>query len=421
MAEGFRWQRRHTVLAILFATWIISFVDRIAISVAIPYIAEDYGLSPVAMGVVLSAFFGGYSLMQIPGGLLADRFGVRKVASLAMIFWSVMTAVTGAATNLTQMVAARFLFGLGEGLFPACAFKSIAVWFPREERARANAIMLASNSVGAAIAPLIAVAIISVWGWQGVFYALAVPGFLMVAIFWRFVRDSPDDLNPQASAAGPNSTETAAVDSDVKKPGMLSALKEPNVATYFLILLSFNITLWGFTTWLPTYLVQARGFSMVQMGVAASLPFVAGSFGGIVGAWLSDRYFADNRRVPIMGAQLITALLLYLTYTSTSSAALLVWQTLAGFSIKFFIGVFWALPMNTVTEKSMGVASGFINMGGQIAAFISPLIIGYLIHLAGGGFGLTFALLIGAPLVSFAIVLVLPKKIQPWTDRPASA
>ena len=139
MSERFRWQRRHTVLAVLFVTWIISFVDRIAISVAIPYIAEDYDLSPVEMGVVLSAFFGGYSLMQIPGGLLADRFGVRKVASLAMIFWSAMTAITGAATNLSQLVAARFLFGLGEGLFPACAFKSIAVWFPREERARANA------------------------------------------------------------------------------------------------------------------------------------------------------------------------------------------------------------------------------------------------------------------------------------------
>src|SRR5690349_8670127 len=118
MGNTFRWQARHTVLSILFATWIVSYLDRIVMSVAIPYIAADYHLSPLAMGIVMSVFFAGYSISQIPGGVLADKFGVRKVATLAMLWWSVFTAATGAAGNLTQMLIIRFVFGLGEGVFP---------------------------------------------------------------------------------------------------------------------------------------------------------------------------------------------------------------------------------------------------------------------------------------------------------------
>jgi len=99
-----QWKARHTVLTILFITWIVSFLDRIAISVAIPYIAADYHLTPLEMGIVMSVFFAGYSISQIPGGLLADKFGVRRVATVAMVWWSVFTAVTGSAANLAQML-----------------------------------------------------------------------------------------------------------------------------------------------------------------------------------------------------------------------------------------------------------------------------------------------------------------------------
>src|SRR5205807_1006359 len=135
-----------------------------------------YRLSPVVMGVVMSIFFAGYSITQIPGGLLADIFGVRRVATIAMLWWSVFTAITGAAANVTQMVVARFVFGLGEGMFPGCAYKTIAVWFPKKERATATAIMIASNSIGAALAPLAVVGIVLLWGWRAVFYSLFLPG-----------------------------------------------------------------------------------------------------------------------------------------------------------------------------------------------------------------------------------------------------
>jgi len=418
MGKTWKWKARYTVLSILSISWIVSFTDRAVMSVAIPYIAVDYHLSPLAMGAVLSAFFASYSISQIPGGLLSDKFGVRRVATIAMLWWSVFTAITGAAANLTQMLIARFAFGLGEGVFPACAFKMIAVWFPKKERATANAIKFASGPLGAALAPLAVVQIVSLWGWRAVFYSLFLPGVLISLLFWIFIPDKPSESGRVSREELVEIEESGGVAtrSSERKVSLPEILKEPNVWKCFFVLFFFDIAYWGFTTWLPTYLVKARGFSMVQMGVAASLPNFAGIIGCIFGGWVSDKYFSNNRRTPIVATQLLAAVFLYLTFTVKSAAMLVICQTLAGFCLMVFFSAFWAIPMNTVPVKLMGVTSGVINMAGQIAAFISPLLIGYLVGAEGGNFDFTFMLLIASVLVSCAIVSTLPSKLQPHQE-----
>jgi sugar phosphate permease len=406
---------RHVVLSILFITWVVSYMDRTVMSVAMPYIAADYHLSPVTSGIVISIFFAGYSIAHIPGGLLADKFGVRRVATVAMLWWSVFTTITGGMANAAQMLVARFAFGLGEGVFPPCAFKTIAVWFPKKERATANAIMLASNPFGLAISPLVAVAIMSFWGWRAAFYCLCIPGILVSLLFWIFVPNSPSQssrISPEELAEIEGSEDSANQVSEARVP-LLQILMNSSVLKYFFVLFTFDIANWGFTTFLPTYLVKVRGFSMVQMGVAASLPFFAGTVGYILGGWLSDRYFSNNRRIPIIGAHLISALLLYLTFTASSAAVLVICQTMAGFFLSSFFATFWAFPMNTVPKKLMGVASGFINMAGQIAAFLAPICMGYLVSTAKGNFESAFGLLIASLLVSCGIVFMLPRKLKP--------
>ncbi|MFV3074933.1 MFS transporter [Niveispirillum fermenti] len=410
---------RHKVLSILFVTWIISGIDRMAISVAIPYIAADYQLTPMQSGILMSAFFAGYSLSQIPGGMLADRFGVRKVATLAMLWWSAFTAITGVAANFMQMLVVRFLFGLGEGVYPACAFKTIATWFPRQERATANAIMLASNPLGVAISPLIVVAIMSVWGWKAVFFLLFIPGVLFAAVFWKLVADRPSEARNITAAELTEIGQEELPGPGERKAGILEAVKEPNIIRYFLILFSFNITFWGFTTWMPTYLVQSRGFSMMQMGIVVSLPFFAGTVGSVLGGWISDRYFSNRRRLAIVATQIPSAFFLYMTFTASSPQMLIISQTLAGFFLASFFTAFWALPMNTVPKKLMGVTSGFINMAGQIAAFISPLMLGFLVEAMGGDFNMTFLLLIVSLLISAMIALTLPGGPRPRSASQA--
>jgi sugar phosphate permease len=175
---------------------------------------------------------------------------------------------------------------------------------------------------------------------------------------------------------------------------------------YFLIVFAYDTAYWGYWSWLPTYLVKARGFSMAQMGAAASLPSFAGVIGCVLGGWISDKHFSNRRRLPIILVQLASALLLYLTFTADTSTKMVIYQTIGGFFLESFFSAFWALPMNTVPKELMGIASGFINMAGQIAAFLSPIIIGYLVEAAGGSFSATFTFLVASILLSSAIVFM---------------
>lgn len=405
-----RWRVRYTVLSIMIVAWITAFTDRMIISVAMPLIAVDLKLTPLESGMVMSAFFASYSIAQIPGGILADRFGIRRIAVIALLWWSAFTALTGIVATFVQMLVVRFVFGMGEGVYPACAFKATAVWFPKRERATANAFKLAAGPLGAALAPLLGVAIMSFWGWRHIFYVLFIPGVIIAGLFWFFVDDSPTE-NTRVSAIELEEINAGdAVSSPKAGVGFLQMFADPDIVRYFLILFTFDIAYWGFTTWLPTYLVKGRGFSMVQMGLAASAPFFAGAIGCIVGGWLSDGPFRDRRKLLIIATQLLSAALLAVSFLSTSTLVLVLAQTLAGFCLNAFFASFWALPMNTVPKQIMGVASGFINMAGQIAAFISPVLIGFLVGSSEGQYGYTFLLLVASILVSCLITLLMPRR-----------
>ena len=200
---GFQWKARHTVLALLFTTWIVSYIDRMVMAVSIPYIAKDFHLSPVEMGVVMSAFFLGYAACQIPGGILADKLGARKIMTGAIVWWSFFTFFTGMVGSLTSMLGIRVAFGVGEGMFPGGSWKSISNWFPVKERSTANAIMLSSNALGPALAPFFVVAVIATWGWRAVFMSLFVPGLIVSLLIWIYIKDHPQDskhVGPQELA-----------------------------------------------------------------------------------------------------------------------------------------------------------------------------------------------------------------------------
>lgn len=411
MKWPFDWKSRYTVLAILFATSIVSFMDRMAMSVALPYIKADFHLTPLQSGLVMSAFFAAYSLSQIPGGLLADRFGVRAITTVAMLWWSAFTAITGTVANFGQMLVARFLFGLGEGVYPASAFKTVAMWFPRRERGTANAIMLSSSRLGAAIAPLAVVWIMSFGGWRTVFFCLSAPGVLIALVFWLTISGRPSESARISSAELmeiEGDVDPSSVDGGEEKVGIWEILRDRRVILFCVIYFAFDFAYWGFTSWLPTYLIDERGFSMAQMGAAASLPFLAGTIGCIGGGWMSDRIFASDRRLPIIVMPLLSALLLYLTFRTGSVAVVMVCQALSGLTLNFFFASFWALPISTVPRSRMGVTSGVINTAGQIAGSLSPVAVGFMLQVTGGHFSLTFGALVVALLVVSAVALCLP-------------
>lgn len=376
----------------LFLSWLIFFVaflDRVNLSVAMPFIAKEFEMTPEQSGFVLGAFFITYMICQIPGGIMGDKVGPKKVMTFAFIWWSVMTVATGLASNFAQFYIVRLLFGIGEGVHPPCAFKLNSNWFPDRERATANAIFTSANSIGPAIAPPIAVAMIAMWGWHSVFFIFGALGFIFVPLWIWLGRDSPEkDENISQDElkyikSGQKETKVEAETQKQDKVKLSSIFKNPNTwllaVAYFLFLCVF----YGLMTWLPSYLVQARGFAMVKMGIFAGLPFLAIGIAQPIGGLISDRILKRKRKPLIIIACLGSAPLLYGVVAATSEMGAMISLICAGFVFGLAFGPFFALPMECVKRQFAGTSSAVMNTGGSIGGVISPIIIGLLVGSLG--------------------------------------
>jgi sugar phosphate permease len=369
---------RWWVCFLLFLTWLMSYVDRSLMPMALPLIGREFNLSPTVMGVVISAFFIGYGSMQIPGGMIADRVGPRKAITFGVAAWSAFSVLTGAATSLANLIAVRVLFGLGEGVHPPAAFKALSAWFHSRERARANGLVMSSNTIGPMFAPILFAAVTGLLGWRGAFYLISIPGFLVaLAVYW-YLRDTPG----QHSSVTPQELKEIGSDSGTQeKMSFSELLRHRALWQLFFIYMTWDVTWWGFQAWLPSYLLNVRGFTLVRTGAVAALPFAAGFLGVLLAAYVSDR---TRRRKSVLVAVLLgNALFMLLTATASSATAAVVFLTVTGFFLPAIQGPFWSLPMDLLPSRVMGYSTGFINTGGQIAGIGAPIIIGALIELTG--------------------------------------
>src|SRR5581483_4525825 len=183
---------RWYILALICLMYLITYLDRVNISAAAPIISKEFGFDKITMGAIFSSFVWAYALFQVPGGWLSDRFGARPVLGTIVTYWSVMTAVTAAASGAVSFIVVRFLFGIGEaGAFPG-ATRSMQLWYPREERGFVQGLTHSASRLGAAVAPPIVVLIVTSLGWRSVFYICAAAGFVW-SLWWYFTyRNLPE-------------------------------------------------------------------------------------------------------------------------------------------------------------------------------------------------------------------------------------
>src|SRR5262245_59163570 len=182
---------RHGVLGLLFLLSIITYVDRVCISVAGPRMQADLGLSPKQWGWVVGAFTLSYALFEIPSGAMADRIGARKVLTRIVVWWSAFTSLTGAVSNYYLLLITRFLFGAGEaGAYPGSS-SGISRWFPTAERGRAHGIVWMASRVGGAVSPLLVIPIQQTYGWRMSFFVFGVLGVIWSVVWYGWYRDHP--------------------------------------------------------------------------------------------------------------------------------------------------------------------------------------------------------------------------------------
>jgi sugar phosphate permease len=237
---------------------------------------------------------------------------------------------------------------------------------------------MSSNTIGPMFAPILFAAVTGLLGWRGAFYLISIPGFLVaLAVYW-YLRDTP---RQHPSVTPQELTEIGSDSGTQEKMSFSELLRHRALWQLFFIYMTWDVTWWGFQAWLPSYLLNVRGFTLVRTGAVAALPFAAGIVGVLLAAYVSDR---TRRRKSVLVAVLLgNALFMLLTATASGATAAVVFLTVTGFFLPAIQGPFWSLPMDLLPSRVMGYSTGFINTGGQIAGIGAPIIIGALIELTG--------------------------------------
>ena len=407
--KKFQSENRYVVFFFLYVGFCISYIDRSAIGLALPSISKDFTLAPTQMGVVISAFFIGYLIMQLPGGWMADKFGSKSVILIALTLWSIFTFMTGHASSLAGLLFLRFVFGLCEGPYAGACYRGIAEYFPRELRPAFATGVLSSNYIGSAIAPIIIVPLILWFGWRGMFQALGCIGLVYVFFYAFFYAFFVKQVKP----------------AEEEKAGAKKGSKKE----YFLKLLHFSI-IWklvvcafciscinkGLDAWMPTYLIAERGINLKAVGYVTPIPFMASFLSTAVCGWIMNKYFDRVEQYMIGICAVMTAVFLYLMYNAETLFWVVVFQCGVYFFKACILGSAVAIVLKIVTGNIAGSATMIVNMGGQVAGFISPVVMGYLVSVFNGSFNAVFYYLIGAASVCALSAFLIPKRKEAMLD-----
>lgn len=396
-------------LAVLLC-YLVAWLDRMAINMTGSFIRQEFQLGADQFGWILSAFFAGYALFQIPGGMLADRIGPRKVILFALAWWSVFTALTGVVGGLVSMLAVRFLFGIGEGIFPAAVWKVIGNWYTKKNRGTANAVILSSVAFGPAISSLLLGAFLPVLGWRMSFYLLGGAGAvcLLAASLYitNSIQESPKVSREELEEFERDSRSQAATsEQTLEKASFGQLLKSPAIWVLFFVAFIYNLTMYGWLNWLPTYLIEVKKLSLQRTGFVGALPFLCGGIGCTLAGFVSDRWFRGRRKYLVFGCQALGGVCLYLFTQINDPVLYMLAQCIAGFLLFMAAGAIWTLPMILVPPKLMGSGSGFINTGGQIGGFVTNILIGYVIKWNDNDAAAGFHVMLGALVVAALLVL----------------
>jgi sugar phosphate permease len=415
---------RWYILGLICLMYLITYLDRVNISTAAPAISEEFGFDKITMGIIFSAFGWAYASFQVPGGWLSDRFGARPVLATIVAYWSVMTAATAAATGATSFFIVRFLFGVGEaGAFPG-ATRAMQLWYPRQERGFVQGITHSASRLGAAIAPPLVVLIITTLSWRWVFYISGAVGFAW-SLWWYFsYRNLPEEhgmvnraeLEHIRGLGETGEINQAAIERKAANVPWGTLLRSPNMWAIMCAYFTYVYCLYIFLTWLPSYLVEFRHFTLLKVGLFASLPLFAGVIGDTVGGLATDWLLKKTgntklarRAVAIVGLLGCAVFIVPAALTEDAYTAVYC-LTGAMFFLECTIGPSWSVPMDTGGKYS-GTVSGMMNMAGNIGGALSPLVFGFLAQYGNWQ----------APFIVAAVLLVIGAAVWAfWLDPDRS-
>jgi ACS family glucarate transporter-like MFS transporter len=380
---------RYAVVVVICLLTVISYVDRTCISVSGPFLAADLGLSSVQMGFVYGAFILSYGLFAVPGGLLGDKIGGRKVITALVLLFSLFTALTGVVHALWSLVLVRFLFGAAESSVGPNASKVLARWLPPSKWGLAQGTMWMSGRIGGAFAPGLVVALEPFLGWRGGFWFFAAIGCIWATFFWLWFRDSPEEKRgvsgEELSIIRGKESGAHSSHAFVRLP-WANLLRSRTIWAICGMYFCFSYGWHFYMTWFPTYM-KARGFSTAQTGLLGGLPFFFGAFGCVAGGLLTDYVVkktgnVKNRRYIGSAGFLLMALCMFLVSSMENAMACVLTISMASFFGDLTLSSCWAVCMD-VGHEYAGTITGLMSTCGNIGGFLFPIVSGFLVQSTG--------------------------------------
>jgi ACS family D-galactonate transporter-like MFS transporter len=367
-------------------------MDRTNISVAATAITDDLKLTPVQLGILFSAFGWTYAALQIPGGILVDRFAPRVLYAFCLITWSVMTLLQGTAKGFAALFGLRLAIGVFEAPSYPINNRVVTSWFPDNERATAIAVYTCGQFLGLALITPVLVTIQHYLGWRGLFIITGLIGIIWGLVWYRFYRNPTEhktvneaELNHIEKGGGLINRQ--ATNAGKEKPkfewsNLRKVFSYRKLWGIYIGQFAVNSTLWFFLTWFPTYLVKYRGLDFLKSGFLASAPFLAAFAGLLTSGLLSDYLLKKGvsvniaRKAPVIFGLLLSASIIGANYVD-STAWIIFFMALAFFG-NGFATITWVFVSTLAPKNLIGLTGGVFNFIGNLASVVIPIVIGYL-------------------------------------------
>jgi len=385
--RGLRWW----IVGLIFLATLINYVDRLTISVLAPVITHDLGLTNTQFGGIVFWFLLAYTISQSLSGKLYDRIGTKRGFVCSIVLWSIAAMAHAFARGLASLSVFRFILGLGEaGNWPGAA-KTVAEWFPIRERAFGMAIFNSGAAIGSVVAPPLIVWLSLTYGWQTTFIVTGSLGFAWL-VLWVLLYETPDrhrwlgEDERQLILKGQR--EEGAADALATEPaaplGWRELLRYRQVWAIVLARFLTDPIWWLYITWLPKYLADARGFSLLQIGFFTIVPYIFADAGSLSGGWASGYLIAHGwgvdraRKIVILIAALLMPAGIFAAFAHDAMVALvLIGVVLFGFQV--WINNVQTLPSDFFSDKAVGSVAGLGGTGAGIGSMIFILSTGWVV------------------------------------------
>ncbi len=368
-------QRRWTIVWLLFAASLINYFDRQTLSYALPLIGKEFNLDAAQKGLLSSAFFWSYAVMQIPMGIVADRVNLRWLYAGTFAIWSFAQGLTGFAGSVAMLIGCRMLLGIGEAIYLVGGTKVVSLFFPLSQRGLPCGLFDAGTRTGLVLEGLIIGTMLQEYGWRKTFMIVGFVAFVWLLPWFLTTPKQMRETSRAEQTQLPTRTQIGAL---LRSRDFLGVVLGFFCFDYFWYLL---------LTWLPSYLVDVRGLTILKAGIYASLPFLVFGVCQPFGGWLADRLVTRGwnpsytRKGIISIAFLCGLLIIPAAHVTSANTALLLIMgcCLVGLSTANQL----VLLQGCTPPKEIGVAVGVYNFAGNIAGVLAPIITGYLIKVTG--------------------------------------